>query len=399
MSKIKIFTIVLLISMLAIFPVGKALATSSSVTNGSGTIVSITLVTNGGITTVKVHLLDSNSLMQTVTVSLEKAIGLGLVITNAASIATEATLTDINTALTTTGTVNFMDFDVPSDPKSLTVNLTPIPMDVVIDATTAQGHVPPFVLTDVDGFMTEVDPLDFAGVPVTLTDTKTLVDTTGTVNSIKVDDPTSKTSTVTVNLIPDPTPFGVTISLEDAVSNELVVTNAEKLGTDIAFEESDIIDSASFGKVISKLGAFFAAANLVGVDFTTLQEYKDDGYGFGVITQALWMAANIGGDEATFAAIMEAKSTGDFSALSTTATNWGQFRKEILTSGKQNLGQIMSGKAELETTSSEITTTETETTNSKTNNGNGNGNGNSNDKSNNGNGNAGNQGNNNKNKP
>lgn len=377
MSKKKVFTIVLLIAMLAVFPVGNALAVSSSATIGTGTIVNISMVSNGGVTTVQVDLLDDKNQAQTVTVSLETAINLGLVITNADSIGTDATLTDINTLTTTTGTVNGMDFDDPILPTSLLVNLTPIPVDVVIDSTTAQGFLPPFVTVDPITFlMTAVDPSAFA-TEVTLTDMNTSVATTGMVNSITVDDPTSTTSTVTVNLVPDATPLVVTIGLEDAVSNGFLIVNTVKIGETIIIDPSLVLESTTYSQVVSRLGAFFGST--LGIDFATLEAYHEAGFGYGVISQALWMTANMGGNAETLDAILQAKLTGDFSAFSTTATNWGQFRKEALTSGKQNQGQVMSGKAD------PVTTTATETATTKSNNGNGNANGNANDKSNNGN--------------
>lgn len=381
MSKIKVFTIVLLIAMLAAFPIGNALAASST-TIGTGTIVSITMVTNGGITTVLVDLLDENNQAQTVTVSLETAISLGLVMTNAASLTTVVTLTDMNTSLITTGVVNGMDFDNLLVPTEFNVNLTPT-LDVVIDAATALGNIPSFV--DVDpttSLMTAVDPLVVFTAEVTITDINTLVATTGTVNRITVDDPTSTTSTVTVNVTPNPLPTAVdvTISLEDAVFNGFLIANTAKVGESIVIDPTLVLESTTYSHVVSRLGTFFGSS--LGIDYATLAAYHEAGFGYGVISQALWMATNLGGDAAKVDAILQAKLTGDFSALSTTATNWGQFRKEAITGGKQNLGQVMSGKAaDLGTTSSETTTTETET---KTNNGknnanNGNGHGNSGD--------------------
>ena len=375
MPKIKIIGIFILIAMLAALPVGKALAESGTTTLGTGTIVNIAMVTDGGVTTVMVDLLDSNGQAQTVAISLETAIKHGLVVPNEELIGTEATLTDVELN-EVTGLISDLALDSVDTPTSVTVELFPL-VDVVLDYTAAQGFEPAFVeVEEGTGLMTAVDPTLF-GSAVTLVDIDT-VETTGLVYSITVDNPTDPLSTVTVRLLVD-APEDFTFSLEEAVTHGFLMVDTTKIGEEIVIEESDILDSATFGKAISKLGSFFAAANLVGVDFTTLQEYKDDGYGYGVISQALWMAANIGGDEATFAMIREAKRSGDFSLLSKTATNWGQYKNEILTSGKQNLGQIMSGKAVLPTTE-ETTTTTTENTKKN--------NGHSTDKGNNGNSNA-----------
>jgi hypothetical protein len=100
------------------------------------------------------------------------------------------------------------------------------------------------------------------------------------------------------------------------------------------------------------LADFFS--DLLGVDYETIMEYHDDGAGFGTIAQALWMTHALEGDTTTFAAIVEAKMTNDFSAIvlpdGTTPKNWGQFRKAVMADrekSKENLGAIMSGRAGL----------------------------------------------------
>jgi len=113
------------------------------------------------------------------------------------------------------------------------------------------------------------------------------------------------------------------------------------------------------------------------------------------------MAYLLGGDAATLDEILAAKASGDFSAIvlpdGSTAANWGQLRKAVLTDPKQNVGQIISGKAEPLPAPTEVaptdvpteTATEVTTTGSTQSvNGNGNANSNSTDKSNNGNANG-----------
>jgi hypothetical protein len=144
--------------------------------------------------------------------------------------------------------------------------------------------------------------------------------------------------------------------------------------------------------IATLLAAFFGAEdeNLASV----IDGYHTDGYGFGVIAQALWMSQNITGteDEAGDASlageILDAKKNKDFAFFfeahpeyfegDVAPTNWGQFRKALLNK-KQNLGVVVSGQADL---------TEQESSNSNGNdhgNGNGNNGGNSN-RNNNGNG-------------
>jgi len=96
------------------------------------------------------------------------------------------------------------------------------------------------------------------------------------------------------------------------------------------------------------LAEFFA--ELVGVDYETIMEYHEQGMGFGVIAQALWMASKLEGDSTVFTAILDAKKRGDYSAITlpdgSIPRNWGQFRKALLSGDKKsNLGAIMSGRA------------------------------------------------------
>jgi hypothetical protein len=97
----------------------------------------------------------------------------------------------------------------------------------------------------------------------------------------------------------------------------------------------------------SALSDFFS--EVLGVDYDAIMAAHDEGAGFGVIAQALWLTNAMDGDAALFDTIIQAKMSNDFSSITlpdgTTPTNWGQFRKALL-DHKQNLGQIMSGHAE-----------------------------------------------------
>jgi hypothetical protein len=213
------------------------------------------------------------------------------------------------------------------------------------------------------------------GQSVTIVDeADPLIITTGVIDALAfATTGTPPVTTVTVTL----TDAGsvqhiLTINLEHAITLGLVATNAALIGTAIVIDPIVIVESGTYGKIVTKLGTFFGS---LGVDFATIQAYQTGGAGYGVITQALWMTYLLGGDAAMFDQIMAAKFSGDFSAIvlpdGSTATSWGSLRKAVLTSGKFNLGQIMSGKAAAITTA---TTTATTTTTSK-----GNGNGKSND--------------------
>jgi len=96
-------------------------------------------------------------------------------------------------------------------------------------------------------------------------------------------------------------------------------------------------------------------------DYETIMAAHEDGTGFGVLAQALWLTMKMEGDSDTFLAIIAAKKSKDFSEFvledGSTPTNWGQFKKAVMNGDKKgNLGIVMSGKDK-----------------DKTNNGNGNG--------------------------
>lgn len=95
------------------------------------------------------------------------------------------------------------------------------------------------------------------------------------------------------------------------------------------------------------LATFFA--DLPGVDYNAIMAAHQDGYGFGVIAQALWLTQKLEGDAGVLTALLEAKETGDYSAFTledgTVPTSWGQLRKAIMDGDKKsNLGVVMSNK-------------------------------------------------------
>jgi len=82
-------------------------------------------------------------------------------------------------------------------------------------------------------------------------------------------------------------------------------------------------------------------------DYDTIMTTHDDGTGFGVIVQALWLTMRMEGDSDTFLAIIDAKKSNDFSAFvlddGSSPQNWGQFKKAFLNGDKKaNLGVVMS---------------------------------------------------------
>jgi hypothetical protein len=84
-------------------------------------------------------------------------------------------------------------------------------------------------------------------------------------------------------------------------------------------------------------------------DYDTIMAAHENGTGFGLLAQALWLTKKMEGNSDTFLAIVEAKKTKDFSVFvledGSTPQNWGQFKKAALNGDKKgNLGVVMSNK-------------------------------------------------------
>ncbi len=191
---------------------------------------------------------------------------------------------------------------------------------------------------------------------------------TGMVQSVVLEtDPVTNVVTAVVTLVDESEETQVVrIGLETATKLGLVdlaqaVIEIPEGGLKVTIDLSDIIDETDgeteedLHPVASALSDFFSA--LLGVDYDTVMSYHEDGIGFGVIAQALWMTKSLEGDTAMLQLILDAKKSGDYSAVvlpdGSTPTNWGQFRQAVLKDkekAKDNLGAIKSGKADNDST-------------------------------------------------
>lgn len=210
-----------------------------------------------------------------------------------------------------------------------------------------------------------------------------LDETTGTLQTVKLSLETAETLGLVTT---DPT------TSESKVTENTVGTTVEIDPATVLLEEETEEDQHPVGSAWSD---FFSG--LLGVDYDTIMTFHEDGVGFGVIAQALWLTNNLDGDTATFEALLEAKQSGDYSAITladgTTPDNWGDVVKSLKKG--DNPGSVMSGKAENGEDTSEDTAAEAATTdapgngqengkdngnsgNNDGNNGNGNGHGNGN---------------------
>jgi hypothetical protein len=170
---------------------------------------------------------------------------------------------------------------------------------------------------------------------------------------VTLQDGTGATQTVrlSVETAADPSLGLVTIDPTTGV----VTVNESAKNTTINIDPTTVIPDTSPSEeeaqhpVGSALSDFFS--ELLGVDYDTIMGYHEDGVGFGVIAQALWMTNQLEGDTAIFQMILDAKESGDYSVVilpdGSTPTNWGQFKKAVMGTGKKdNLGTVMSGNAE-----------------------------------------------------
>jgi hypothetical protein len=147
----------------------------------------------------------------------------------------------------------------------------------------------------------------------------------------------------------------IRVSLESAITLGLVVLNGDgkpeinslALGKPVEIEPSIVIPSQAETQhpIGSALATFFA--EIEGIDYETIMSAHDQGVGFGVIAQMLWLTTKLEGDAEIFGELVHAKQTGDFSAFiladGSTPQTWGQLTKAILDKNeKNNLGVVIS---------------------------------------------------------
>lgn len=180
---------------------------------------------------------------------------------------------------------------------------------------------------------------------------------TGTIQNISLEtDETGATTAVLVTVLDgEGMTQTVRISVETAVALGLVTvdpaTNVvsvveSKVGQPVEIDPATVLpeEEVDVHPIAAILASFF------GMEAGVVQGYHEDGFGFGVIAQALWMAKGLNDDPTTAGLILEAKRTGDYSAFilpdGSIPTNWGQFKKAAMSKEKKNLGLIVSGHAE-----------------------------------------------------
>lgn len=172
----------------------------------------------------------------------------------------------------------------------------------------------------------------------------------GTVDALAfVNDPVTLVTTLDVTITDGAAVTQVVkLDLETALLLGLIIPNAAMLGTPIALDPLVILESGTYSQKITLLFSFFGPSLVLTPD--QLAAYEGEGVGFGVLAEALWITYRLGGDAALFDQILAAKTSGDFSAIvlpdGSTPANWGQLRKAAILNPHDNLGRIVSGKAD-----------------------------------------------------
>ena len=199
----------------------------------------------------------------------------------------------------------------------------------------------------------------------------------GTVQSVTLEtNTTTAVTTVLLTVVANGESQTLRITLESAITLGIVtlggdgnpVINELILGQPVEIDPTMVITDEQMKQhpVGNALATFFSDIN--DLDYETIMAAHENGTGFGVIAQALWLTRKLDGAADLFVAIIEAKRTKDFSAFvledGTIPANWGQFKKAIMDGKKGKPGIAMTDQGN----------------NGSGNNGNGNGNGKDKDK-------------------
>jgi hypothetical protein len=182
---------------------------------------------------------------------------------------------------------------------------------------------------------------------------------TGTIKSITIVKGTATTEATVLVAVLDS--LGKTqrvyISVDTAVLLGLVtldpvtklpVVDKTKIGQTITIEPAQILPPPTETEETGEQPVAVILANHFDVEYSVILDYYAQGFGYGEIAQALFIAQKLG-DVALAGDILNAKKTGDYSAFTltdgSTPTTWGQLRNAVLGHGRHNLGAVVSGNA------------------------------------------------------
>jgi hypothetical protein len=179
---------------------------------------------------------------------------------------------------------------------------------------------------------------------------------TGTIQSIATETDANGVTTVLVTIADDlEVTRTVRLSVDTAVMLGLVtldpttnepVVDGTQIGQTVEIDPTTVTpDEEPTEEAVHPIAALLA--NFFDQDPSVVNGYHEDGFGFGVIAQAMWMSESLNGNVSVAGLILEAKRSGDYSSFElpdgSSPTNWGQFKKAIMQKDKKNLGIIVSG--------------------------------------------------------
>jgi len=176
---------------------------------------------------------------------------------------------------------------------------------------------------------------------------------TGTVQSITLEtNIDTAVTTVLITLLDNGVSQTVRVNIDSAIVIGLValgadgnpVINKAILGQLVEIDSSTVIeDQLHQHPVGDALATFFS--DIIDLDYETIMAVHDEGTGFGVIAQALWLTKKLEGNAELFLQIIDAKKSKDFSAFvledGTSPANWGQFKKAVMEGKKGKPGVVM----------------------------------------------------------
>ena len=214
------------------------------------------------------------------------------------------------------------------------------------------------------------------GVVAAAPQTQDTTPVAGTIQSITTETDTNGVTTVLVTLMDDQgATQTVRLSVDTAVALNLItldpttqepVVDETQVGQPVEIDPTTVIpDEAPAEESVHPIA--WLLAEFFGEDPSIVEGYHEDGFGFGVIAQSLWISQNVGGDAFLAGQILEAKQSGDYDNITlsdgtpltlpdgTIPTNWGQFKKALLDK-KNNLGVIVSGHADQDDTTDPLLT-------------------------------------------
>ena len=179
----------------------------------------------------------------------------------------------------------------------------------------------------------------------------------GNIESITTETDSNGVTTILVSVLDDQgTTQTVRLSVETAMALGVLtvdpatnspVIDEMQVGQLVEIDPTTVIPDEPTEENLHPISILLAA--FFGEEGSVVNEYHEDGFGFGVIAQALWMSKNLNDDPSLAGLILESKKSGDYSAFTlpdgSTPTNWGQFKKAVLEK-KNNLGVVVSGQAD-----------------------------------------------------